>query len=104
MRRLLTVLALAGGLMAPLALQAQTPPAHEVFTPAPVPNADDEALSGHQRGVTPALRAGGPFDAGPMNATPFSGEMSTVLTGTEAARALRQSQPGVDPTPSANGE
>jgi len=73
-----------------------SPPAGDphAFTDAPVPSAGVDR-------VAPAERAGGAGDAGPMNSTPFSGSTSTVLTGSEMARALDDTAPGRDPTAAA---
>lgn len=71
--------------------QAAARPSSRVFTPAPTPG-----LAAQQ--VTPADRAGGAMDAGPMNSTPFSSNASPVLTGDQPTRALRDSRPGDDPT------
>ena len=84
--------ALVGPLAGPPAAHAQQLP----YQPAPVPN-DDPGR------VDPALRAGGASDAGPTNANPFSGVASPVLTGTQAARALRATRPDVDPSPTDGG-
>ena len=67
------------------------PGAPHAFTAAPTPGLDAQQ-------VTPANRAGGALDAGPMNATPFSSNSSPVLTGNQQTRALRDSRPVRDPT------
>jgi len=92
----LTPLPAAAQTLAPAIDQGQAntrppPGAPHAFTPAPTPGVVAPR-------VTPANRAGGAMDAGPMNATPFSSAASPVLTGDQPSRALRDSRPGQDPT------
>jgi hypothetical protein len=96
MSRCLAILAAAAIVSTPglaAAADLTAPPAGDphAFTAAPVPELGPSRID-------PSVRAGGAADAGPMNATPFSGEVSNVLTGGQAARALNDTDPDRDPS------